>query len=51
MRWFVPLLLALVVGSARSEPKATVWQTDLAAARKQAARENKPLLVAFRCVP
>ena len=47
----IPIALALAVGSVQSEPQSTVWQTDLAAALKQAKRENKPLLVMFRCVP
>jgi len=27
------------------------WRTDLAAARAEARRANKPLLALFRCVP
>jgi hypothetical protein len=49
MRWV--LLLALAAAPARSEPETFRWRDDLAAARKEAARTGKPLLVAFRCEP
>jgi len=41
----------VVAGIAHAEPDELGWRDDLAAARKEAARTGKPLLVVFRCVP
>jgi hypothetical protein len=50
---FVGLTLAtLASSSAAQEPKSTAtisWRTDLDAARAEAARDHKPLVVVFRC--
>jgi hypothetical protein len=50
-RWLaLPFLLALL-GTAAAEDGAFRWRTDLEAARREAARSGKPLLIVFRCVP
>jgi len=51
MRWIGALLLVAAVGIARAEDEKLAWREDLAAARREATRAGKPLLVMFRCVP
>ena len=51
MRWVCGLLLLVGIESAAAEEDPLHWRTDLATARKEAARTGKPLLVVFRCVP
>ena len=56
MRWICGALLLVVAGIvvagiAHAESNGVEWRDDLAAARKEAARTGKPLLVVFRCVP
>jgi len=51
MGWLCGLLLLVGIESAAFAEDSPNWRTDLAAARKEAARTGKPLLVVFRCVP
>ena len=55
---FAPCFLvgSLLRADREQQPEQTtdadfVWLSDLAEARELAAREKKPLLIAFRCVP
>ena len=48
---YAPLLVLLAAATAHAAPEPFAWETDLPAARKRADRENKPLVVLFRCVP
>jgi len=46
------IFTALVLGAPPDDDAPTLtWRTDLAAAREVAARERKPMIVVFRCVP
>lgn len=40
---------ALCAGTARPEEPDLMWRTDLEAARAEARKAGKPLLVVFRC--
>lgn len=61
MRQRLPLMLVLLCAAAlywlpqataEDEPAERVhWHTDLAKAQAEAAEQNKPLYVVFRCVP
>jgi len=51
MRWLPALLLLALGGGAPAEEPAIHWRTDLEAARREAAKAGKPLLIVFRCVP
>lgn len=56
----VGVAAALIAGPALSDDREArepvpllpgFWETDLAAGRTKARKENKPLLVVFRCLP
>ena len=50
MRWVAGLFFCFAV-AAQAHAEGIEWRTDLEAARKEAARTGKPLMVVFRCVP
>ncbi len=55
--WMLLLLCAALIcwiprATAEDDKAESVhWHTDLAKARAEAAEQNKPLYVVFRCVP
>ena len=49
MRAFIALVLASLVAAQDVDLSPIDWQTDLAVARAQAQKSDKPLLAVFRC--
>ena len=49
MRALIALVLASPAAAQDADPSPIDWQTDLAAARAQAQKSDKPLLAVFRC--
>jgi hypothetical protein len=49
----LPLLLsvAALAGSAKPDPKQHGWHTDYAAAKAEAKKTGKPMMLVFRCDP